>query len=68
MLDHYVRTAHAAAARLYPARGQVPLPAPLDGVTAEEFSGPDAYDAALAWFAAEHRVLHNVVEQAAAQR
>ena len=68
VLDHYVRTAHAAAARLYPARGQVPLPAPLDGVTAEEFSGPDAYDAALAWFAAEHRVLHNVIEQAAAQR
>ena len=68
ILDHYLRTAHAAAARLYPARGQVPLPAPLDGVTAEEFSGPDAYDAALAWFAAEHRVLHNVIEQAAAQR
>ncbi len=68
VLDHYVRTAHAAAARLYPARGQVPLPAPLDGVTAEEFSGPDAYDAALAWFGAEHRVLHNVIEQAAARR
>jgi DNA-binding SARP family transcriptional activator/tetratricopeptide (TPR) repeat protein len=67
VLDHYVRTAHAAAARLYPARGQVPLPDPLDGVSAEEFSGPDAYDAALAWFAAEHRVLHNVIEQAAAQ-
>jgi DNA-binding SARP family transcriptional activator len=68
VLDHYVRTAHAAAARLYPARGQVPLPAPLDGVTAEEFSGPDAYDAALAWFGAEHRVLGNVIEQAAASR
>jgi tetratricopeptide (TPR) repeat protein len=65
--DHYVQTAHAAAARLYPARGQVPLPAPLDGVTAEEFAGPGAYDAALAWFGAEHRVLRNVVELAAAQ-
>jgi DNA-binding SARP family transcriptional activator len=68
VLDHYVRTAHAAAARLYPARGQVPLPAPLAGVAAEEFSGPDAYDAALAWFGAEHRVLRNVIEQAAAGR
>ena len=46
----------------------MPLPAPLDGVTAEEFSGPGAYDAALAWFGAEHRVLRNVIEQAAAQR
>jgi DNA-binding SARP family transcriptional activator/tetratricopeptide (TPR) repeat protein len=68
VLHHYVRTAHAAAARLYPGRGQVPLPAPLDGVTAEEFAGPDAYDAALAWFGAEHRVLRNVIEQAAARR
>ena len=67
-LDHYVRTAHAAAARLYPARGQVPLPAPLDGVTVEEFSGQEAYDAALGWFGAEHDVLYNVIEQAAARR
>jgi DNA-binding SARP family transcriptional activator/Tfp pilus assembly protein PilF len=67
-LDHYVRTAHAAAARLYPARGQVPLPAPLDGVAVEEFSGQEAYDAALAWFSAEQDVLYNVIEQAAARR
>jgi tetratricopeptide (TPR) repeat protein len=67
-LDHYVRTAHAAAARLYPARGQVPLPAPLDGVAVEEFSGQEAYDAALGWFGAEHDVLYNVIEQAAARR
>jgi DNA-binding SARP family transcriptional activator/tetratricopeptide (TPR) repeat protein len=67
-LDHYVRTAHAAAARLYPARGQVPLPAPLDGVTVEEFSGQEAYHAALGWFGAEHDVLYNVIEQAAARR
>jgi DNA-binding SARP family transcriptional activator/tetratricopeptide (TPR) repeat protein len=65
VLDFYVRTAHAATARLYPARGLVPLPGPLDGVTAEEFSGPDAYEAALAWFDAEDRVLRNVIEQAA---
>jgi tetratricopeptide (TPR) repeat protein len=66
--DHYLRSAYAAAARLYPARGRVPLPAPLDGVTAEEFSGQEAYDAALGWFGAEHDVLYNVVEQAAARR
>jgi hypothetical protein len=40
VLDYYLRTAHAAAARLYPARGQVSLPAPAGGVTAEEFSRP----------------------------
>jgi DNA-binding SARP family transcriptional activator/tetratricopeptide (TPR) repeat protein len=68
VLDHYVRTAQAAAARLYPAHVQVPLPPALDGVTAEEFSGAEAYDTALAWFAAEHRVLRNVIEQAAARR
>jgi DNA-binding SARP family transcriptional activator/tetratricopeptide (TPR) repeat protein len=68
VLAHYLRTAHAAMARLYPARDQVPPPAPPDGVTAEEFGGQGAYDAALAWFDAEDRVLANVIEQAAAQR
>jgi DNA-binding SARP family transcriptional activator/tetratricopeptide (TPR) repeat protein len=67
LLDHYLRAAHAAATRLYPARNQVRLPPPLDGVTAEEFSGPGAYDAALAWFGVEHRALHNAIDQAAAQ-
>jgi tetratricopeptide (TPR) repeat protein len=43
----------------------VPLPEPADGVTPEEFSGPEAYEAALTWFAAEHRVLQNVIEHAA---
>jgi DNA-binding SARP family transcriptional activator/tetratricopeptide (TPR) repeat protein len=68
MLDHYLRSAQAASARLFPARGQVALPAPLDGVTPEEFTGPEAYDAALAWFSGKHRVLRNAVEQAAARR
>jgi tetratricopeptide (TPR) repeat protein len=68
VLDHYVRTAHAATARLYPARGHVPLPESANGVTAEEFTGAEAYEAALAWFGAEHRVLRNVIEQAAARR
>ena len=68
VLDHYLWTAHAAMARLYPARGQVPPPESLDGMAAEEFCGQDAYDAALAWFDAEDLVLANVIEQAAAQR
>ena len=70
LLDHYLGSARAAVARLFPARGLPPLPAPLDGVAAEEFTGADgdAYDAARAWFDAEHRVLHNVIEVAAAQR
>ncbi len=68
VLDHYLWTAHAAMARLYPARDQVPPPPPLDGVAAEGFCGQGAYDAALAWFDAEDRVLANVIEQAAAQR
>ena len=68
VLDHYLWTAHAAMTRLYPARRQVPPPPPLDGVAAEEFCGDGAYDAALAWFEAEDRVLANVIEQAAVQR
>jgi DNA-binding SARP family transcriptional activator/tetratricopeptide (TPR) repeat protein len=67
-LDHYLWTAHSAMGRLYPARGQVPPPQPRPGVTAEKFCGQGAYDAALAWFDAEDRVLANVIEQAAAQR
>jgi tetratricopeptide (TPR) repeat protein len=35
--DHYLRTAHAAANRVFPARGQVPLPPAGPGVTPEEF-------------------------------
>jgi tetratricopeptide (TPR) repeat protein len=68
VLDHYVHTARAATARLYPARGLVPLPRAVEGVTPEEFTGPEAYEAALAWFEVEHRVLRNVIEQAAARQ
>ena len=68
VIDHYVHTAHVATARLHPARGLVPLPKAVDGVTPEEFTGPEAYEAALAWYAVEHRVLRNVIEQAAARR
>ncbi len=68
VLDYYLWTAHAAAGRLYPARGLMPLPAPAGGVTAEVFSGPAAYEHALAWFDAEHLVLRGVIEHAAGQR
>ena len=68
VLDHYLRSAHAAMARLYPARDLVPPPPPVAGATAEEFAGQGAYEAALAWFDAEDRVLANVIEQAAAGR
>jgi tetratricopeptide (TPR) repeat protein len=67
VLNHYLHSAHAAAARLYPAHGTVPLPAPLDGVAPEAFSGTGAYERAIAWFSAEDRVLANLIEQAAAQ-
>ena len=66
ILDHYLRTAQAAAGRLYPGRGPLTLPDQPDGVTSEEFDGDGAYDAALAWFTAENRVLHNVIKMAAA--
>lgn len=66
ILDHYLRTAQAAGARLYPGRGPLALSDPPDGVAAEEFDGDGAYDAALAWFTAENRVLHNVIKMAAA--
>jgi DNA-binding SARP family transcriptional activator/tetratricopeptide (TPR) repeat protein len=77
VVDHYLRTARAAANRLFPPRGQLPLPPGQPGVTAEEFeaapAGPDgvgrdtgSYDAALAWFRGEQRVLRGVLELALA--
>jgi len=62
LLDYYARSACAASTRLYPARGRVELPPPLPDVAAEEFA---SYEAALAWFGAEHRVLHAVIALAA---
>ena len=70
----------AAANRVFPARGQVPLPPVRLGVTVEDFDGPaeaadpsdpfdsadGAYEAALAWFRAEQRVLRGVLELAVA--
>ena len=65
LLDHYLRTAHAGSARLYPARSSVPAPPMLPGVTPEDFG---SYEAVLAWFGAEHRVLTGVLTMAAEQR
>ncbi len=72
MLDHYLGTALAATGLLYPARGQVPSPVTAPGVSTEltdsaRFAGEQAYDAAMAWFVAEQRVLRNLLELALAQ-
>ena len=64
LLDHYVRTAEAGSARMYPARSRVQLPPPLPDVTPEDLT---SYDAALAWFNAEHRVLRAVLAMTAEQ-
>ena len=80
--DHYLRTTVGAASRVFPARGQVPLPPAPPGVTVEDFGDPSAasagpglpaasdsdgrYEAALAWFSAEQRVLRGVLELAGA--
>ena len=77
ILDHYLRTAHAVVVRLFPARSRLGLPPPQPGVTAEAFetapasrggADPDSesYDAALAWFDAEQRVLRGMLELAVA--
>ena len=76
-LDHYLRTAHAAVARLFPGRSRLRLPPQQPGVTAETFgtapaghdgagSDSESYDAALAWFDAEQRVLRGLLELAVA--
>jgi DNA-binding SARP family transcriptional activator/Tfp pilus assembly protein PilF len=65
MLDHYLRSAYAADRLLYPARDPLALtPDPLGA--APEHPGDE--QEALAWFAAEHRVLMAAVHQAAAAR
>jgi DNA-binding SARP family transcriptional activator len=64
LLHHYLRTAHAGSARLYPARSPVPAPDAVPDVTPEEF---ESYEAVLTWFGAEHRVLEGVLAMAAEQ-
>jgi tetratricopeptide (TPR) repeat protein len=62
LADHYLRTAYAGSALAYPARSPVTLPPVLPDVTSEEFA---SYEAVLAWFGAEHRVLHAILSMAA---
>jgi DNA-binding SARP family transcriptional activator len=64
LADHYVRTARAASERLYPARGHVELPPWPPDVAPEKFT---SYEAALAWFDAEHRVLQEAIIAMAAE-
>ncbi|HEU4425270.1 MAG TPA: BTAD domain-containing putative transcriptional regulator [Pilimelia sp.] len=63
MLDHYLHTAHAAAALLSPQRDPIALVTALPGVAAEKLAD---LAGALEWFAAEHTVLVALVRQAAA--
>jgi tetratricopeptide (TPR) repeat protein len=63
MLDHYLRSAYAADRLLYPARDPLALPPDPSGAAPEQ---PGDEQEALAWFAAEHRVLLAAVHQAAA--
>ncbi|GIJ57478.1 AfsR/SARP family transcriptional regulator [Virgisporangium aurantiacum] len=62
-LDHYLRTAHAAAVALDPHRDAIALAPPLPGVTPEPV---DDHLRALAWFDAERAVLLSAVDHAAA--
>jgi DNA-binding SARP family transcriptional activator len=64
LADHYVRTARAASERLYPARGHVDLPPWPPDVAPEKFA---SYEAAVAWFDAEHRVLQEALIAMAAE-
>ncbi|MCS7478912.1 BTAD domain-containing putative transcriptional regulator [Umezawaea endophytica] len=63
LLDHYLHTALAACARLYPHRIPLTPADPAPGTTPEEVAGPDQ---ALAWYGAEHHVLPAAVDLAAA--
>ena len=62
MLDHYLHSAHAARALLYPGWRAIELTEPADGVTPERFS---TRDQVLAWYDTECAVLRSVVARAA---
>jgi DNA-binding SARP family transcriptional activator len=57
LLAHYVLTARAGSARLYPGRTKIQPPPGSPRVTPEEFG---TYEAVLEWFATENRVLRAV--------
>lgn len=64
LLDHYLRTAHGAMRRLYPARQAIEMPPSQPGSTPELFA---TYEQALAWFRAESKVLLAAVTHAREQ-
>jgi DNA-binding SARP family transcriptional activator/tetratricopeptide (TPR) repeat protein len=65
MLDHYLRSAHAADRRLYPHRDLIVPPPGQPGVTPER---PVDDDAALAWLTTERPVLIACIERAGGAR
>ena len=64
LLDHYLRTAYAAAISVYPARPRITLPRQLAGVTPQQFSG---YEDVVEWFRAEQKGLMAAVAMAGDQ-
>jgi tetratricopeptide (TPR) repeat protein len=64
LLDHHLHTGHAAALLLRPTRDPVVLTPPQPGVEPER---PDSYEAAVAWFVAEHAALQRMIETAVAE-
>ncbi|MFE4694963.1 BTAD domain-containing putative transcriptional regulator [Streptomyces sp. NPDC056749] len=66
MFDHYLHSAHAAAALISRARALITLAPAVEGVGAEGFA-KDAAKAA-AWLAAEQTVLFAVIQQAVTHR
>jgi DNA-binding SARP family transcriptional activator len=63
LLDHYLHTGYTADRLVHPARDPIPLSPAQPGVTPEHLTD---HEAAMAWFAAEHRVLLAAVDHAAA--
>lgn len=61
MLDHYLQTARAADAALYPAIWSIEFGQPLDATVPEEFASPDL---AFSWFEAERPVLLKLIDDA----
>jgi tetratricopeptide (TPR) repeat protein/transcriptional regulator with XRE-family HTH domain len=62
MLDHYLHTARKAARVVYPNLEETAVAPPRAGVVPEHVAD---YEQAMAWFAAEHRVLLAAVAKAA---
>src|SRR4029077_13319454 len=63
VLDHYLRTGHAAALILYQHRAMIPLPPKRPGVMPETFK---EFDQALVWFEVERQGREAAIATAAA--